>query len=148
MLGLLQERDILPEYVVRELTQAYEFLRLVENRLQAWADKQTHLLPGDEEGQLRLARSMGFSDWQCFSMELDRHRQNVQCHFDTLFSATQAGGDEESQQLTAVWQDGLDRNDGLEALFNVGFSDAADALSSWSDFAAAMPAEPWAARAE
>ncbi|MEN8177506.1 MAG: bifunctional [glutamate--ammonia ligase]-adenylyl-L-tyrosine phosphorylase/[glutamate--ammonia-ligase] adenylyltransferase [Pseudomonadota bacterium] len=134
VLKLLEARDILPEYVAKELIQAYEFLRLVENRIQAWADKQTHLLPGDDEGRLRLARSMRFSDWQGFSTELERHRQNVQCHFDMLFTAPQAGGDEDAQLLTAVWQDTLDRDDALEALFNAGFSDAADALRQLEQF--------------
>ena len=36
--------------------QAYVFLRRVENRLQAWADRQTHDLPDNELAQLRLAR--------------------------------------------------------------------------------------------
>ncbi len=134
VLKLLGERDILPDDVVRELTQAYEFLRLVENRLQAWADKQTHLLPEGDDSRLRLARSMRFEDWQSFSRELERHRQNVQSHFDMLFSAPQAGDQQDVRLLTAVWRNTLDRDDALEALFNAGFSDAADVLRQLEQF--------------
>ena len=35
----------LPAGIVAELKQAYAFLRRTENRLQAWADQQTHILP-------------------------------------------------------------------------------------------------------
>ena len=64
VLQILQERELLPEFAVRELTEAYVFLRLVENRVQAWQDKQTHLLPSDDIGRERLAKTMGFDSWE------------------------------------------------------------------------------------
>jgi glutamate-ammonia-ligase adenylyltransferase len=136
VLRLLYEKNILPEYVVRELSEAYIFLRLVENRLQAWADKQTHLLPNDDEGRLRLARSMNYSDWDSFSRELEAHRQRVQGHFDMVFAAPQAEGDDEIQQLAAVWRDALDKEQAVEALLKAGFRDAADALRQLKQFRA------------
>lgn len=134
VLGLLEERGILPGYVVRELTQAYEFLRMVENRIQAWADKQTHRLPVDDEGRLRLARAMQYPDWTEFSVALEQHRHNVQCHFDMLFTAPQTDGDTEAEQLAGVWLNTLDRDDALEALYDAGFGDAAEALRQLVQF--------------
>ena len=134
VLELLEERQILPQYVVRELSQAYEFLRLVENRIQAWADKQSHLLPEDDEGRLRLARAMQYEDWEEFSVVLQHHRKNVQSHFDMLFAAPQADGGEEAQHLNGVWSHSLDRDEALEILSNAGFSDAADALQQLERF--------------
>jgi glutamate-ammonia-ligase adenylyltransferase len=41
------------------LKQAYVFLRRVENRLQAWADRQTHNLPEDELANCGWPSPMG-----------------------------------------------------------------------------------------
>ena len=48
----------LPEPAVASLKQAYDILRRVENRLQAWADQQTHNLPEEDAAKLRLAFAM------------------------------------------------------------------------------------------
>ena len=47
VLQVLTGKDLLPLAAVNELTAAYQFLRLSENRIQAWKDEQTHLLPVD-----------------------------------------------------------------------------------------------------
>jgi len=77
VLARLGAKGLLPGYLVHQLSDAYRFLRRVENRLQAWRDQQTHLLPEDAEGRLRLARSMGYADWDGFAAALDRHRRRV-----------------------------------------------------------------------
>ncbi|HDY84867.1 MAG TPA: bifunctional [glutamate--ammonia ligase]-adenylyl-L-tyrosine phosphorylase/[glutamate--ammonia-ligase] adenylyltransferase, partial [Methylophaga sp.] len=70
VLDLLAERNCLTAYVVQDLKAAYDFLRRTEHRIQAWADKQTHLLPKDDAGRLRIAGLMGFADWDTFTNEL------------------------------------------------------------------------------
>jgi glutamate-ammonia-ligase adenylyltransferase len=90
ILDLLAERNCLTAYVVKDLKAAYDFLRRTEHRIQAWADKQTHLLPKDEAGRVRIASLMGFRDWTDFTVELVRHRQLVQSHFDQLLASPQA----------------------------------------------------------
>ncbi len=137
VLERLGEKGLLPEYVVEELTAAYEFLRLVENRLQAWQDRQTHLLPDDQVARLRLARSMGFADWSGFSSTLEQHRQLVQGHFDKVFAApqTEQGGDQEEQPLLSLWRQRLDAGQSLAVLAQSGFQeDAGDALKMLDDF--------------
>ncbi|MGD8910140.1 MAG: bifunctional [glutamate--ammonia ligase]-adenylyl-L-tyrosine phosphorylase/[glutamate--ammonia-ligase] adenylyltransferase, partial [Chromatiales bacterium] len=128
VLQVLQERELLPDYVVRELAEAYIFLRLVENRLQAWQDRQTHLLPADEVGRLRLARAMGYGSWETFVPLLESHRKRVQGHFDMVFAAPQAENEQESQSLTGVWSDAMDKEPAAAALSAAGFTDAAAAL--------------------
>jgi glutamate-ammonia-ligase adenylyltransferase len=128
VLQVLQERDLLPGYVVRELTEAYIFLRLVENRLQAWQDRQTHLLPSDEPARLRLARAMGYGSWETFQPLLESHRKRVQGHFDMVFAAPQAENEEKSQPLTGIWLDAMDDEQASSALGVAGFSDGAAAL--------------------
>ncbi len=63
---------------------AYEFLRLIENRLQERADEQTHTLPEDPRLQASLARAMGLSDWQALLSRLDAHRACVSRHFQAV----------------------------------------------------------------
>jgi glutamate-ammonia-ligase adenylyltransferase len=58
VLDTLAASGRLPETAVCSLQSAYEFLRRVENRLQAWADRQTHDLPDDELAKVRLAFAM------------------------------------------------------------------------------------------
>ncbi len=96
VLALLGAKGLLPPDAVAELTAAYRFLRLAENRIQAWQDRQTHLLPDKPEARLRLARSMGFADWDGFKTELDGHRTRVQARFDGIFAGPEpdAGADE------------------------------------------------------
>lgn len=44
------------------LSVDYRWLRTVEHRIQLWQERQVHVLPADDEGRARLARSMGFRD--------------------------------------------------------------------------------------
>ncbi|MES9924646.1 MAG: bifunctional [glutamate--ammonia ligase]-adenylyl-L-tyrosine phosphorylase/[glutamate--ammonia-ligase] adenylyltransferase [Candidatus Thiodiazotropha endolucinida] len=134
VLQCLQERGLLPEYAVQELSESYRYLRLVENRLQAWQDRQTHLLPADEVGRLRLARSMGYACWDDFSSRLEHYRRRVQEHFDMVFAAPQTSSDEETQPLTGVWHDSVDQEQAIEALRAAGFSNSEQALRQLHTF--------------
>ena len=128
VLRLLGERDLLPPFVVRELTEAYGFLRLAENRLQAWQDQQTHSLPEDELGRLRLARSMDFADWESFYTELEQHRQRVQAQFDQVFAAPQTETEAKQRALIALWQGQLEAEEAHGILAGIGFHHPAESL--------------------
>ncbi len=93
ILDLLAERQVLSDYAVADLKEAYVFFRRTEHRIQAFADQQTHMLPKEEDEQLRLATLMGFDDWQAFERSLTKHRQDVQNHFEQLLTAPQAEDD-------------------------------------------------------
>ncbi len=135
VLNLLGELGLLPFYVVHELQSAYRFLRLVENRIQAWQDRQTHALPKDDEGRLRLARSMGFPDWEGFMAVLDRHRQRVQGHFDKVFAAPQAeDGDEGESPYASLWKSGLDDDQAVPLLQRSGFEQPEQAVQRLRTF--------------
>ncbi len=134
VLKRLEEKELLPEYVVRELTDAYGYLRLVENRLQAWQDRQTHQLPEDETGRLRLARSMGREDWDGFVAELEHHRQRVQGHFDKVFVAPQADEEAEESSLFELWRGGLEDEQAEQVLELAGFGDPAEVLRWLNQF--------------
>ena len=84
VLDLLSERQFLSQTAIDELKQAYIFLRRIEHRIQAFADKQTHQLPEDKEGLLRIAKLMNFDSTTDFLFVLDKYRGQVQGHFELL----------------------------------------------------------------
>ena len=128
VLERLGGKGLLPGYVVQELQQAYRFLRRVENRLQAWQDRQTHLLPEDDTNRLRLARAMDFAGWADFFRQLEQHRQRVQAHFDSVFAAPQTEQGEQEQVMLALWHGQLEEEQALELLERAGFRDGAGVL--------------------
>ncbi|WP_457666821.1 bifunctional [glutamate--ammonia ligase]-adenylyl-L-tyrosine phosphorylase/[glutamate--ammonia-ligase] adenylyltransferase [Thiolapillus sp.] len=129
VLQRLQRKRLMSVEVVDRLARAYEFLRLTENRLQAWKDEQTHLLPADEEGRSRVARSMGFGSWAAFLEKLDEHRALVEQQFSLVFSDV---GDEQ-HVLQQAW---LIRDEKLAAalLAEAGFSRAEEAIERLQAF--------------
>ncbi len=93
---------------VSRLLDAYEFLRRLENAIQAIHDRQSHDVPGDTIDQVRLALAMNCGSWQPLLESLDVHRKEVSKHFaNLLFSA-----DEEASQpdlaraFTTLWDTG------------------------------------------
>ncbi|MEY1660937.1 bifunctional [glutamate--ammonia ligase]-adenylyl-L-tyrosine phosphorylase/[glutamate--ammonia-ligase] adenylyltransferase [Isoalcanivorax beigongshangi] len=86
VLPLLVDEELLPVEVAEELREAYIFLRNVEHRLQAVADRQTQRLPDTDEDWQRLSLSMSFTSLERFQRTLDRHRQRVRYHFDQVIA--------------------------------------------------------------
>ncbi|MDT8371366.1 MAG: bifunctional [glutamate--ammonia ligase]-adenylyl-L-tyrosine phosphorylase/[glutamate--ammonia-ligase] adenylyltransferase [Gammaproteobacteria bacterium] len=123
ILDLLAQRQLLSNYVVAELQQAYDFLRRTEHRIQAWADQQTHILPQDDDSRHRLANSMGFANWCSYKAVLDQHRNAVQSHFEQVLTAPQA--DIESNSVSFFTSD---KQQQLEHLKRLGYHDAKKCL--------------------
>jgi glutamate-ammonia-ligase adenylyltransferase len=117
----------LPDAAAAELTLAYRFLRRVENRLQMAADQQTHQLPADETGRLRLAHAMDFPGWDEFFRVLDDHRRRVQRHFNQVFNVIEDPSVTTAQDgvdYTALWDGALPRAQCPPLLAQAGFDDA------------------------
>jgi len=130
ILRQLAVSDYLPDYVVDGLIDAYCFLRDVENRLQEFEDKQTHLLPSDDEARQRLALSMNFPDWKRFSAALTKKRRLVETHFEQVFAApqTEAAPSHDDETLAAVWFEGVDDEQAVAILSEHGYDDGVEAL--------------------
>ncbi len=134
VLQRLGDKGILPDYAVRDLLEAYRFLRLTENRIQAWKDEQNHKLPKDATGQQRLAASMGFDSWDAFSRVLARHRRHVHEQFGHVFAAPQTEQAQEESPLAGAWRANADDEAALEAMRAAGFADPAELLGKLSGF--------------
>ncbi len=59
------------------LAEAYRFLRRLENRLQMLRDAQTHALPEAGIDRMRIARGLGYADWEALRLALDERRARV-----------------------------------------------------------------------
>ncbi len=103
-LRALAQADLLDEQKARELGEAYGFLRILENRLQAMNGRQSHHLPDRQDEQDRLVELMGQSDWDALIAESDRHRHIVQKQFRAYFRARPAV----DVKATALWPPGDD----------------------------------------
>ncbi|HIJ63354.1 MAG TPA: bifunctional [glutamine synthetase] adenylyltransferase/[glutamine synthetase]-adenylyl-L-tyrosine phosphorylase [Rhodospirillaceae bacterium] len=79
--------------VAAQLTDAYQFLRRLEHRLQMIDDQQTQTLPAEPAPLEALARFFGFDDNDGFAQALTTVLQTVETHYAGLF--------EEAPALTA-----------------------------------------------
>ena len=108
----LAAHDWISDQAAEDLARAYRFLRMVEHRLQMIADEQTHRLPKDGEGLLRVAHFAGFEDLDAFRQALTHHLNKVQEHYGGLFEevpqapgatgALSFGGDEDDPATLAA----------------------------------------------
>ncbi|MCH7882638.1 MAG: bifunctional [glutamate--ammonia ligase]-adenylyl-L-tyrosine phosphorylase/[glutamate--ammonia-ligase] adenylyltransferase [Proteobacteria bacterium] len=82
---VLEKQKIVAGETIRDLREAYVFLRRLENKFQMLADQQTHSCPNNEIAQGRIAQSMGFPDWATVYTQQRSHREAVSNHFRDLF---------------------------------------------------------------
>lgn len=123
ILPKLVELNLLQPLEATHLSQAYLFLRRVENILQAINDQQTQLLPTNEQDKQRLIDACRvftyfnqqhqlvtieypIYDWDSFYQVLSQHQQNVRQVFSHLIGEE----DEKSEEYQSDWQDFLGIN--------------------------------------
>ncbi len=104
ILSALEESHLLPTEAVKELREAYIFLRNVEHAIQGINDQQTQMLPDNAIDQKRVALSMQFDDWAPMLAQLDVHRLNVKRHFSDIVASEEGSGDTaESSSWLGLW---------------------------------------------
>jgi glutamate-ammonia-ligase adenylyltransferase len=130
VLKALAAENHIPQAVCDELTSAYEFLRRTENRLQEYSDQQTHQLPAEEGGRLRLAASMGFEDPVAFDSELQGHRQSVHDHFQMLLEASDTEDRQKKieDRLNGIWQNLVEDRQAQAVLSELGYDQPEEVL--------------------
>jgi glutamate-ammonia-ligase adenylyltransferase len=95
MLSVLADGGWIVPQARDDLAAAYEFLRMVEHRLQMVADDQTQTLPAQRAELERFVRFLGFESRDAFAEVLLGHLRNVQRHYAQLFEAGAAADSEE-----------------------------------------------------
>lgn len=100
------EVQCLTDEQVTELKAAYRFLRQLENRLQALADRQTHSLPVEPVQKVALTIGMGLPSWSSLISMLDKHRAVVAGVFEQLLLASDSDDDGQPEDAAnTTWQD-------------------------------------------
>jgi glutamate-ammonia-ligase adenylyltransferase len=122
----------LPARTVRQLAEAYRFLRRLENRVQMLGDQQTHVLPENPVSRERIARSLDYSDSAALMKQLDHHRRDVTKAFAGLLQARRRKL--EASAITRYWNALPDKGD-AEVLADAGFADAKELHLRLRDFA-------------
>ncbi len=129
-LALLASSGLIRKDTSRELSQAYEFLRRLENRLQAYQDNQTHDVPEQEDLHLIIALSMGYSNIEDFQTELSRIRSSVDRHFSQLLVGEQKQAEDASASIfKEAWLEVNDVQAPNESSLLKGVKDADQILS-------------------
>ncbi len=118
-LAALEKAGRINPGAAEKLTEAYEFLRRLEHRLQMIEDQQTHDLPENEEGFGTLANLMGQGSLEDFRADVLRQLRRVESYYAELF--------EEAPSLSApgnlVFTGGEAEPATLETLQQLGFAD-------------------------
>ncbi len=112
VLPKLVEYNIIDQRSCEILTQAYCFLRRVENIIQAIADQQTQTLPDNTLDQQRLIMVLAFESWQAFEHKLQQHMQAVHQEFLLLIGEDSPNHQAKDQQWQLFWQAIAQQQDG------------------------------------
>jgi len=137
VLKLLAKKNYLQQAEVDSLIESYNFLRRLENRLQMYADAQTHLLPEDKQQQASMALAMDYAGWDELFSACEQHRQSVQATFAQLLHDTDENTEHEETEkntLYSVWCYEQDEEEDLAILQNSGMKEAAEVLRLLNQF--------------
>jgi glutamate-ammonia-ligase adenylyltransferase len=127
LLPALSRHGCLSRTAVAELTEAYLFLRRVENAIQAIGDQQTHFLPADAMDRARVALALGVAGWEVLATEIERHRGAVSRHFrDIVFRGGDGSTPATGSGLRAVWTEELTSTAAENRLREAGFTRAGE----------------------
>lgn len=124
---------------VNSLLDAYEFLRNLENAMQAIKDRQTHDVPQDAIDRLRLTVALRYDDWEELIAELDRRRHAVSKHFaDLLFSADEEPAQPDlARALASLWDTNSTEERWHTVLQDAGYPEASLLAATIVKFAGA-----------
>src|SRR5699024_1244213 len=135
-LAQLAEAGHLPTETAATLEQSYRFLRRLENRMQMWADQQTHDMPEPPRQRQALVVAMDCDDWATLAATLAAVRRDVHGAFEQVFASPLAGApnhDAREQRLLAFWDGDLGEDEGAALLAGYGIEDVAAIRAAIAD---------------
>ncbi|HET9032310.1 MAG TPA: bifunctional [glutamate--ammonia ligase]-adenylyl-L-tyrosine phosphorylase/[glutamate--ammonia-ligase] adenylyltransferase [Dokdonella sp.] len=134
-LSVCEQLGLINSSRARQLADAYRFLRRVENRVQMFADQQTHELPEDETQQLRIALALGYAGPTELIGELDRQRAAVSEEFNAVMApAVHARTSAGAAEWTALWQRCTESGVDVEAFVEAGFDPVEPVVAALESF--------------
>ncbi len=104
-LAACEQLGSIPLARAQTLREAYRFLRRLENRVQMFADQQTHEIPADPAIRERIALALGRPGWDALAGEMNVHRAAVAEEFGALMAVRARSSAQQSQaQWTELWR--------------------------------------------
>ena len=104
-LAACEQLGFIPTARAVRLRDAYRFLRRLENRVQMFADQQTHEIPADANARGRIALALGHSGWTPLADTLQAHRDAVAEEFAALMAVKARGHARRAQaHWPAFWR--------------------------------------------
>ena len=119
-----------------DLLSAYDFLRRLENAIQAIRDQQQHDLPLNTTDRSRLSLALGYPDWTGLIADLEDHRRTVSSQFAAVaFRGSNAAKPDLADPVPALWAAGAGKEEWSDTLAKLGYVDSAalaDALVAFA----------------
>ncbi len=109
LLGLMDDAE------TEQLIEDYEFLRVLEHRLQQLNDEQTQQLPDTSEQQQQLCYLYGATQWQSLVDQVTEVMARIHAQFRQVIGS-ESEQDEEEHGLQVLWQDMLEDDAAIEIL--------------------------------
>lgn len=119
----LVELDLITARNAEQLLKDYEYLRLIEHRLQQMEDAQTQQLPEDKLGRARLCAMLNETRWDDVQSKVDATMTRIHSEFQQVIGS-ESEEDEEEQSLQVLWQDMLDDDAAIEIIEAEGVEEA------------------------
>ena len=126
----VHQRGLVDETVTTALTQAYEFLRTVEHRLQVVQSGHTHTLSNEAQELEVTARRMSFETAAEFTTALDAHRDRVHAIYTNLLERRSEDTEFQGRQMFRLLSGELTDQDAVEHLRTHGLPDPEAALQA------------------
>ena len=122
------------------LMDAYDFLRRLENAIQAVRDQQLHDVPLNATDRARLALALRYPDWPALADDLERHRKTVSDQFAAVAfrGADAAAPSDLEDAVAALWSSTADAEEWSGALRSRGYAESdgmATAIVAFADSA-------------
>ena len=131
MLQALHADGWISAEAVKDLSEAYRFLRDLEHRLQMREDEQTQRLPVDDDRLAEFARFCGYATPLAFSHALIKQALKVEYHYARLF---EEGAELATSEGSLVFTGTVDDPDTLNTLRVMGYADpplVAETVRGW-----------------
>ena len=116
---------------VKDLSEAYRFLRALEHRLQMREDEQTQRLPVDDDRLTDFAHFCGYATAAAFGKALVKQALKVEYHYARLF---EEGAELAASEGSLVFTGTVDDPDTLNTLRMMGYADpplVAETVRGW-----------------
>ena len=131
MLDALNADGWISVEAVKDLSEAYRFLRSLEHRLQMREDEQTQRLPVDEDRLIGFAHFCGYATITSFGKALVKQALKVEYHYARLF---EEGAGLAAIEGSLVFTGTVDDPDTLNTLQVMGYADpprVAETVRGW-----------------